>query len=124
MTPERFEAELRWAGWLALAQREFVLRPSEVDTLATLLRSRGRIVTVESLALYEGKSSTGTREGVFKRVERLRRRLEDADCPGTVEKIPGPDGFTMLGFMITAQSAALIEAALRASLCVGEARAA
>ncbi len=91
---EEFQTEKMWLGWRAMAVAVFNLRPVEADALLRLARNAGRPVTFETFAGDLGnRNGTGTREGVKKRIERVRAKLADIGCDdviATVERGGGP----------------------------------
>lgn len=119
ITPRRFEEEKSWLGWRALAMRAFGLRPAEAYALTMLMRAPGRMVSMAALQAYDGdglpscKGGSGSREGVKRRVQRLRCKLADVGISDAITNIDNGGGTPLVGFTISQAKAADIEVALR-----------
>lgn len=97
MTPDGFRAAMFELGWIALAQRALALRPAEAHALRQLVRWAGRPVTLHQLADgYDRHGrSTGSENGIRKRVERARTALRDIGLDGVIRTVVGEKAYTV-----------------------------
>jgi hypothetical protein len=124
MTPEQFEGELYWMGWRALTQKAWGLRPAEAHALTLLMRCPGRVVTVETLAAYDGdgmacvRLHNGSRGGICTRLVRLRAKLADLGCNDVIETVRDGGcrgGGPAVGYRISMAGARVLDGILRGS---------
>lgn len=108
MTPAEFEAVRERAAFKAMAARAFHLRPAEAAALGLLFSRAGRACSYEQIASDWSAHGlcNGSDQGVRKRVERVRRKLEDIGLPAVIQTVAR-------GYAVAPGHARQIEAAPR-----------
>lgn len=110
MTRERLTEALIDLGWVTLIHMALNGKPAETYALRQLLRCAGRPQTHAAIAeeyevMAPGKTLSGSVNAVSKRIERLRRALEDIGCAGAIKTVLG-------GYVMEKADARRVEAAL------------
>jgi hypothetical protein len=90
MTREGLQRALIDLGWISLIQRALRGKPAETYALVQLMRCAGRPVSYGAIAaeydlMMPGKTRSGSKIAIAKRIEHLRASLADLGCVGAVQ---------------------------------------